>query len=122
VFPPERPVSKFCLAGFICSLVPSLVYFFCISSHITVNPVSLTLGLIGLALAFILSIIGLIRGKKKKVALGIAGIIIALVELIPWILSAWAFSSFDVDDHSSDRDPYMTTTGMTSVVQEYIEE
>ena len=125
VFPPERPTSKLCLAGFICAFVPSVVYIFHISSSMTINPVTLTLGWIGLALAFILSIIGMIRGKKKKIAYGIAGVTIALVELIPWFLIsclAWSFSSSKVYDYSQERDPYMTTTGMTSVVQEYIEE
>ena len=125
VFPPELPTSNLCLAGFICALVPSVVYFLNIITRVFLNPVTLILGWIGIVLAFILSIAGMIRDQKKKTGFGAAGVTVALIELIPWVLIsgiALALSSTKVDDSSLDRDPYMTTTGMTSVVQEYIEE
>lgn len=58
VFPPERPTSNLCLAGFICALVPGVVFVLHIIASASFNPVALIIGWIGLVLAFILSITG----------------------------------------------------------------
>ena len=123
VFPPERPTSNLCLAGFICAFVPGVVFILHVISSTSLNLVSLIISWIGWVLSLILSITGMIRDQKKKVGFGAAGVTVALLEFIPWLLITglvWAFSSNKDDDHPSYRDPYETTE-TTSVIQQYIE-
>ncbi len=123
VFPAQTPINKMCLAGFICAFVPGVIFILHVISSTSLNLVTLIISWIGWVLSLILSITGMIRDQKKKVGFGAAGVTVALLEFIPWLLITglvWAFSSNKDDDHSSYRDPYETTE-TTSVIQQYIE-
>ncbi len=125
VFPAQTPINKLCLAGFICAFIPILIFIRFIITEEPFNWFTLAVGWLGIFSAIVLSIIGMICHREKKIGFGVAGFIIALLQIFPWLfLSAviWSLSSSNgIDTHAFDHDPYASTTETTSVIQQYIE-
>ena len=84
VFLSKTPVSILCLAGFICAVLPIVIYVILKITRLTNSLIGVIIGWIALIAGIVLSLAGMIRDKKKKIGLGAAGITIAILELIPW--------------------------------------
>ena len=118
VFPAEMPVSRLCLAGFVCALIP--VFFFIIHrvSGASFNRFTVIAGLIAIFASLVLSITGLIMGHYKKIGFGIAGVIVSVIVLVPWILVTAAV--FLISNAKTDDSPsYYRETEPTTVATEW---
>ena len=117
VFSEEMPVSRLCLAGFVCALIP--VFFFIIHrvSGASFNRFTVIAGLIAIFASLVLSITGLIMGHYKKIGFGIAGIIISVIVLVPWILVTAAVFLISNAKNNNSTSVYHETEMTTSATE-----
>ena len=125
-FPPERPMSKLSLAGFICSCFPIVIYIGITVSDTTFNAVTLIIGWIALLSGIVLSICGIALGDKKGTGFSTAGLAIGFVGIFPWLLFSmlfWAFRDFDYDKAvANNTAPTVMTPQQTEYVETFEEE
>ncbi len=98
VFPAQTPINKLCLAGFLCSCLPTVIYIVHRVTDTAFNAVTLIIGWIALVSGILLSMIGLFG--RNRTGFAIPGLVIGLVGIIPWFFITslvYAFRDFDYD-------------------------
>lgn len=113
--------SKLCLAGFFCAILPILIYVLLKVMRLSNSLIGVIIGWIALISGIVLSLAGMIRDKKKKIGLGVAGITISILELIPWTFFSiiiFSLAAWEINYPVNNPGPTEPTTNIIETIEE----